>query len=223
MSGLGVASATAAIDRLWGQGDVDAWFQGASKVVLPWRRAPQRRGHRLYTPGEVAALLDGGPYLGDLDPRLLLATQTWVVRSHVEYYLTRAWERTGMTSADRTLAHNRYPLVHADEAGRLVLLGGHHRAMAALLQGRPLRARVVRPAGMDVTAVLPGLLVGSTATVRHVVANPAEAPGLLDAGHTVLLKGLAAAEAALVALAFDREQIDDRLEMAAVGRTRGDR
>lgn len=207
-------------DRLWGCG-IDQGFSEAPKVVVPWRRAPQRRGDLLCPPEEVAALLAGGPYLADFDPRVLYATQTWVVRSHVEYYVTQAWERTGLPAADRVQAHNRYPLVKVDAAGRAIVLGGHHRAMAALLEGRPLRARVLRPVGATVTAVLPWLLVGGDASLAHSVAEAAEASAHLDAGRTALVEDLKAAEAALVALGFDRARVEDRLEMAASGRTRG--
>ncbi|MCB0984345.1 MAG: ParB N-terminal domain-containing protein, partial [Ilumatobacter sp.] len=56
---------------------------------------------------------------------------------------TGAWELTGRPSADVAEEHNRFPVVVRNRAGRSLVLSGHHRAAAALLAGRPLRARVV--------------------------------------------------------------------------------
>lgn len=82
----------------------------------------------------------GPVVLVPIDPRMLLASQPFVVRHHAAYYLEGEWERTGLTSADRRSLANRWPIVaFAGERG--VILSGHHRSLRALLSGVPLLAR----------------------------------------------------------------------------------
>ncbi|MCC5952036.1 MAG: hypothetical protein JJU45_08060 [Acidimicrobiia bacterium] len=161
----------------------------------------------------AAALLRGSPFVADIDPRRLTATQPWVLRHHVTYYLTPTWHTTGLTSADRATLSNRYPLVAAVD-DRLILLGGHHRAMAALLAGQPLRARVAADASAAI-AVLPRLLVGSTWPGPHLTtADPQDASRALHSG-TVTVPDLDTASATLHAAGFDAARIADRMSVAA--------
>jgi hypothetical protein len=68
-----------------------------------------------------------------------------VTRSGVEYYSGQEYDRTGETFADNEKAGNRFPVVYSRNDGTNIILSGHHRATAALLQGRPLRA--INPSG----------------------------------------------------------------------------
>lgn len=214
---------TDAAARLWASGDVAAAF-GSDRAVVPWRSAPRLKGEPLVTPDQVRALLAGGPWVVDVDPRTLHATQPWVVASHAAYYVTGVWETTGTTSADRASAANRHPLVHVDDRGRAVILAGHHRSFVALVEGRPVRARVLRPPGSTTVAVLPRLLAGPESPVPHrVVTVPDEAAAVIRAGTTVLVPTLAHAEPVLVALGLGPDLVADRLAMAEHGRCLLDR
>ncbi len=210
--------------RLQGVSDIDPLFRGGDRVVLPWRRAPQRRGEPLVSAKAVQALLMGSPFLTDLDPVQLCATQTWVVRSHAPYYLSGTWEQTGTTSADRHLASNRYPLVLVDAAGNRLLLASHYRALAALVQGRPLRARVHRPAGHGEVAVLPTLLVGDGCDLPHTRTDePTAAASLVASRTTAMVPDLATAKARLEAAGLHDDLVEDRLAKARIGRCLGPR
>lgn len=214
---------TDAAARLWATGDVAATFTSDRRVV-PWRSAPRRKGEPLVAPEQVAALLAGGPSVVDVDPRPLHATQPWVVGSHAAHYVTGVWETTGTTSADRASFANRYPLVHVDDRGRAIILAGHHRSFVALVSGRPVRARVLRPPGTTTVAVLPRLLAGPGSPVPHrAVTDPDEAATAIRHGTTVLVPTLAHAEPVLVALGLTPDLVADRLAMAEHGRCLLDR
>lgn len=206
------------LERLWGCGSVAAVFGDSELRVAPWSTASRTRKAPLYEQHELTALLDGPPRLTRLDPRVLLATQTWVLATHVGYYLTGQWERSGTTSADRDRFHNRYPLVHVDVNGRHILLAGHHRSMAALIEGRPVLARMLR-AESPAVAVLPHLLVGTASPSAHTVTNdPTEAAAAVAVGQTALVPDLASAEATMEKLGLAADLIEDRVAMATSGR-----
>lgn len=181
----------AATTRLWGCADIDRVFHGSDRVMLPWPRAPRSR-----TPRPTAPV--GAPRLEPVDPRRLCASQPWVVRHHAAYYLTGVWERTGQTSAAMAAASNRYPVIEVDITGRHIIRTGHHRSLAALIEGRPVLARVIH--------------------ASPVPPSSAEHSGLVL---TPLLR-VASAELAADALAelgLDPAQIEDRISMATTGRT----
>ena len=202
---------------LWGRGGIDGLFHSPLKVV-PWKSAPQRKGHPVVGSLDRARLLAGAPAVADLDPRFMLSTQTYVVESHVRHYLTDTWETTGRTSAEQGRSHNRWPLVWIDEQGHQILLGGHHRSLAALIQARMVRCRVLRPPGDSALAVLPRLLVGaSTSLPHHSVDDPDIAAAEITGGTTVLVPDLAVAESALQALGLSPDLVADRLAMAGTG------
>lgn len=206
--------------HVWGCGDLASVFNSAMRVV-PWPSAPQRKGQPVVASEDVGRLITGPPALADLDPRAMFATQTFCVASHVGYYLGSEWPRTGRTSADPGKFANRYPLVWVDPDGRQILLGGHHRSLAALIQGRPVRCRVLRTEGDDAVAVLPLLLAGSSARVDHrATSDPVEAAATVEAVRTALVPDLEIARQTMVRLGFADELIADRLEMATTGRCR---
>lgn len=206
--------------RWWGIGDPAAVFGGSDRTVCPWQSARRLKRQPLVEPDPVAAVLAGTPYLADVDPRQLRCTQTWVLHQHVAWYLTGQWERTGTTSADRGKAHNRYPLIYQDQWGDLVIAAGHHRSMAALIEGRPVRARVLRPAGATAVALLPNLFIGGPDSVPfavNIAGEPEVAADLVRAGQATSVFDLAVATDALAHLGMDAELIDDRLAMARTG------
>jgi hypothetical protein len=133
-----VLSSDRSVDAL-----LDRAFGDHAKIVVPWRGASRRRKEPLYDREVVGSFVASQPRLVEVDPIELRATQTWVVRSHVRYYLSGEWERTGRTSADMHVRGNRYPLIWTDARGDRVILAGHHRSMAARLTGTPLLARLV--------------------------------------------------------------------------------
>lgn len=132
------------LDRTLDKG-LDAVFpNGSDTGVAPWPRAPRIKGQRQYDPDLVAEALRKPPVLEKVDPRILYATQPGLARTHVEYYQTDEYRRTGKTAADQNNAGNRFPVVYVNKKGQHLLLAGHHRALADMLAGRELDAIVVR-------------------------------------------------------------------------------
>jgi len=127
---------------LWACGDLDGFFKGAPKVIVPWPSAGRRKDERRIPEAEVERLIAGPARLHEVDPRVLFATQPWVLRTHAAYYLTGEWELNGRTSADMHSRANRFPTV-IERRGQLIIATGHHRSLAAIIQGRPVPARVV--------------------------------------------------------------------------------
>ena len=145
------------MNALWGCGDLDACFNRAPKVIVPWPSAGRRKNERRIPEAEVQQLIAGPARLYDVDPRTLFATQPWVLRTHAAYYLTGEWEITGRTSADMHSWANRYP-TFVERRGQLLIATGHHRSLAAIIQGRPVLARVVAADAQPV-AVTPHLAI----------------------------------------------------------------
>lgn len=213
------------VERVWGCGGLDKVF-GGDIATVPWPRAPRGALGRDGLAALVSRLIGTPPALVDVDPRTLWANQPSVVRHHAAYYLTGQWERTGAPSADLEAPLNRYPVVVSDPRGRKLIVAGHHRSLAALIEGRPVRCRVVDPtppgSGVDacaltltVTPLLSVALNGSTDVDGAV-------RGLEDATRTSTPIAVASTDLAaqvLRALGLTVEQIDDRLTMAGTGRT----
>lgn len=206
---------TVTAEQLFGSGDLEAFFAGQDRNLVPWGLAPRRKHTLLIDDDDRRRLLTGTPALKDIDPRTLYASQHWVLAHHCRYYTTGTWERTGRPACDREKLANRYPLIHTDAAGHRIILGGHHRALVALLNGTPLRARLVRTHTREATAVLPRLLVGSHTALDHTAADdPRKAADLVDAGTTALVPDLDTARRALHALGLDGPIIEDRISVA---------
>jgi hypothetical protein len=129
-----------------GAGDAGAYFKGAPKAPTPWPSAGRTKSDpRGYKPDLVQkALSNPGPHMREMDPRHLHATQPSVTSEGVNHYMGDDYRKTGRTFADQHVESNRFPVVYTDPQGRNKLLSGHHRATAALLQGRQLRAIHVR-------------------------------------------------------------------------------
>lgn len=131
---------------MYGAGDAAKMFGGAPKTMTPWPSAGRTKTNpRGYDPNLVhKALGNPAPHMAEMDPRDLHATQPWVTQAGVSHYMGDEYRRTGRTFADQHEEGNRFPVVYTDPQGRNKLLSGHHRAAAALLQGKQLRAIHVR-------------------------------------------------------------------------------
>lgn len=139
--------------HLFGCGDLDRLFGHHPQVIAPWPRAPRSKARPAFDREAIGRLLRASVDLEGVDPRELWASQPWVLRRHADHYLTQTWERTGRTSADAHVELNRFPVIFVDHRQRSVIIAGHHRATAALVEGRPLMVR--RAAGTTVSAVTP--------------------------------------------------------------------
>jgi hypothetical protein len=131
---------------MYGAGDAAKMFQGAPKTLSPWPSAGKTKANpRGYDPALVnKALSNPAPHMTEMDPRDLHATQPWVTKEGVDYYMGDQYHQTGRTFADQANEGNRFPVVYTDVQGRNKLLSGHHRATAAVLKGEQLRAINVR-------------------------------------------------------------------------------
>lgn len=131
---------------MYGAGDAAKMFGGAPKTVSPWPSAGKTKSNpRGYDQTLVNKALDNpAPHMTDMDPRNLHATQPWVTSAGVSHYMGDEYRKTGRTFADQHERGNNFPVVYTDVQGRNKILSGHHRASAALLQGKQLRAINVR-------------------------------------------------------------------------------
>lgn len=186
------------LDDLYGADDLDALFgHGHAKAACPFPSVG-----RLKQPEPQPEIDFLAPvHLALLDPRTLWGSQPWVLREHTAYYRTGRWEQTGETSADRDQPSNWYPLVTTDRLGRSVIRAGHHRAVAALLRGSPLLARVVPESTDRAVAVLPHVLLGRTSGLPHLKCRSAgEIVHTVREGRTALCEDAAAVVLAARAL-----------------------
>jgi hypothetical protein len=131
------------VNSLWGTGDVDGLFKGGPQTTTPWPRAPRDKKRKPYDEALVKEALNSPAELEDFDPRNLHSTQPGLTRQGVDYYMNNDYARTGETFADKGNAGNRYPVVYSREDGVNMLLSGHHRGSAALLQGKQFPVRRV--------------------------------------------------------------------------------
>lgn len=175
------------LDRLYGCGNLDAVFGDADFILCPWRRAGRLKAGDPVLDKNTAEVLQAPIWLSLVDPRRLWASQPRVLRIHAAYYLTGEWERTGITSADQHVAANRFPVIVPDRLGRLIIRTGHHRSLAALVEGRPLVCRLATAPPDGAVALTPRLLVGETSRLEHVVPrSAAEGVGLIRSGITIV-------------------------------------
>jgi hypothetical protein len=134
------------VHRLHGSGDPNLLFKGAPKTLTPWPSAGKTKAQpRGYDQNLVnVALKAPEQHMTEMDPRHLHATQPWVTKEGVDYYMTDEYKKTGRTFADQGNAGNRFPVVYRDTQGRNKLLSGHHRATAALHMGGQFHALLVQ-------------------------------------------------------------------------------
>jgi len=125
-------------------GSIDEMFKGHEKIPAPWPSAPSTKVQRLgYDPQKVREQAPEAP-LEQVDPEPLHSSQPWILKQHVEYYSTDHYKQTGETASDKGSDLNKFPTVYDRKDGKRVIVSGHHRAAAALLQGQQFPARVVR-------------------------------------------------------------------------------
>lgn len=178
---------TERLDRLYGCGELNVVFGHADSVLCPWARAGRLKAGDQTLESNTSEVLASPIWLSLVDPRRLWASQPRVLRTHAAYYRTGEWERTGVTSADRHVAANRFPVVAPDRLGRLVIRTGHHRALVALVEGRPLLCRLATAPPDGAIAITPTLLVGTRSRLPHVkVLNAAAGVGCIKSGSAVL-------------------------------------
>lgn len=108
------------------------------KTTVPWDRA--QKGSYDQELVEHTVRKSRNEDIGDFDPRLLSANQPHILSAGVRHYLTNQPE----LYADKENVGNQLPFVYVKKGtGQGIILAGHHRATAALLKGKPLRARTV--------------------------------------------------------------------------------
>lgn len=131
--------------KIFGSGNVDSVFNGAVTTGVPFERVHTSKSLKMgYPAARIADALRTGDFtLDEVDPRDLKATQPGIVRSHVGHYLGPEYAKTGQTAADQESALNKYPTVYKRKDGQMVIVSGHHRAVAALIKGEGLIARVI--------------------------------------------------------------------------------
>lgn len=147
-----IASRNLRAEQFYGKGLDYLFPEDASPVrPTPWGQAGHLKDRERWDKSIVREALIRPPQLQEVDPVDLLATQPNILRHHVGHYLTGKYERTGRTAESGENVGNRFPMVYRREPNPLnpesgvqnLILSGHHRAAAALVQGRPLRAIVV--------------------------------------------------------------------------------
>lgn len=140
--GLGTVRDFEGVHNLFGAEDPTRLFGASPSTTAPWPPAPRWKSRpAVYDKTAMANMLMRPPQLQEFDPRNLHSSQRGVTLPGVTYYLGNEYERTGETYADKSDIGNKYPIVYRNRQGMNVVVSGHHRAAAALLQGRPLRAR----------------------------------------------------------------------------------
>jgi hypothetical protein len=140
------AEGRAGVRSLHGSKDIERLFPGQiPKAGTPWPSGGRRKGEPRWDQEAVTAELNREPRTVDIDPRILSAGQPHVTRAGVEHYMSGKFEETGQTFADQHNVGNQFPFVVTKprSAGghEHLIISGHHRATAALLQGRKLTTR----------------------------------------------------------------------------------
>ena len=127
---------------------------GASDVApVPFQAAATVDGEDLIDQAVVDNYLSQPVRLSNFDPRSLYATEPTVTRQGVEHYLEKSGGRprdsyamTGALYGDADEAGNQHPVIYRNpQTEELVIVSGHHRAAAALVEGRNLSGIFVDP------------------------------------------------------------------------------
>lgn len=196
----------------WACGDLDVYFKGAAKAIVPWPSAGRRKGEPRTPAASIEHLLAAPARLHEVDPRTLSASQPWVLRTHTSYYLTGEWELTGRTSADMHSSANRYP-TFAERSGQLVIVTGHHRSLAALIQGRPVLARIVASDPQPVS-ITPHLAISEHADIAD--DDVASLTERILAGQRITVSSTVVATDILRRIGLNAHDVTDRLRHAGL-------
>jgi len=197
---------------LWGCGDLEAFFKGAPQVNVPWPSAGRRKSEPRIPASEVKALVAGSARLHEVDPRTLFATQPWVLRAHTDCYSTGEWEVSGRTSADMHSFANRYP-TFVERRGQLIIATGHHRSLVALIEGRPVLARIASSDAQPV-AITPHLAIVAIEPPGNELSDGDQVDLLvtrLQQGHRISVADRTAAAEVLLRVGLDQLEIADRM------------
>jgi hypothetical protein len=139
-----VGSQFSRVADMYGSEDLDKVSSTAAVPgVAPWPKANRSKQSPLYDRDVVAKALSGPVELTQTDPRQLHSSQAGITRDGVEHYMGNSYNETGETYADQGNVGNRHPVIYNKDDGRKVILSGHHRGGAALVQGRQFPARHV--------------------------------------------------------------------------------
>lgn len=126
-------------ERARGSGDLSTLFNGPTGST-PWKPAGGRIDRFAYDTDRVKEFVRERPEPQEVDLRYLHSMQDGVTRHGVRHYM----EKPDELYADKHQAGNRVPVVyHREDDDRHMILSGHHRATAALLQDRQFNAIVV--------------------------------------------------------------------------------
>lgn len=122
-------------DDLYGKKNLDALGTGPSPLV-PFPPAGQRKDKHPYDESLVHEAIRSGQKAEPMDPRRLKSTQPSLDRAGVRHYMENPH---GPLYNEGTDPGNKTPIVY-HRNGNPILLSGHHRATAALLQGEQFHA-----------------------------------------------------------------------------------
>lgn len=131
-----------------GQGVESVFGEGSVGVTtIPFPQASRRKDEPLYDKAAVADILAQPIHLSSFDPRTLHASQRGVTREGVDYYVDPdGYKAVGLPFADQHEKGNQYPVIYRNpRTEQYVILSGHHRAVAALVTGRPVQGILVDP------------------------------------------------------------------------------
>lgn len=140
-------------EQFWGKGLEGLFPEGSSeKTVAPWPQPAHLKHLDDYDRELVRQTLIRPPKLQEVDPRELRRMQPSVTRGGVEHYMADEYHRTGRTYEAGERRGNEYPFIYQRDPNPInpdsgienLILAGHHRSAAALVQGKPLRAIIVR-------------------------------------------------------------------------------
>lgn len=208
------------LESWWGCNDITALVGAAAQQIpAPWPSVDRAGIRSTVDQRLVDETLATPVELIELDPRTLWGSRPSLLRDHLDYYCTGQWERTGRTSADEDEEVNRFPVVIPDRQGRLVIIEGHHRAAAALLEARTLRARTPSPTGaFHVTALLKvdpdGPSLSDDSASRLSAGRQVAVPDL-DAAREVLGRSGASGQEAAGAVSMAADRVHSSLPSIA--------
>ena len=129
------------VEQFHGAGLGSLFPEGSAGITtVPFPAAGRRKDRNPYDKDLVHKALSNETATEQFDPRTLHATQPSVTRSGVQHYMDPS--NQGLY-ADQHEAGNKHPVIYsrkdcADCPETNMILSGHHRATAALLQGRQL-------------------------------------------------------------------------------------
>lgn len=123
---------------LYGSHDVERLFpEGKPSTITPWGSTTRSKVRQDYEKDKVESALKDRQ-LSDIDPRNLKSTQPFITRAGVSHYM----QPGAPVYRDSHQAGNKDPVVYK-RGEEHILLSGHHRAAAALLQGRQFKGILV--------------------------------------------------------------------------------